>query len=138
MNPYFTYGVRVIFYIFAKLMKKNLSHIVRLPLVLLVFLALLGNVASSARMEGTMAVAVEQASEPVKNKAPEQTIIQQASFEAVIPFAHVCFTPHFYEFLTVAPVMTLVAENYKTPGTLLSIPAFLRNTFTNIIATNAP
>jgi hypothetical protein len=136
--PYFTYGVRVIFYNFAELMKKGFSHIVRLPLVLLVFLALLGNVASSARMEGTMAVAAEQASEPAKNKAPEQTVVKQASFVAVIPFANVSFTPHFYEFLTSVPVMILVAENYKTPGTLLSIPAFLRNTFTNIIATNAP
>jgi hypothetical protein len=135
---YFMYGISLVFYIFAELMKKGFSHIVRLPLVLLVLLALLGNAASSARMECTMAVTTGQAAEAAKNKAPEQTIVKQASFEAVIPFAHVCFTPHFYEFLTAVPVRVLVAENYKAPASLLSMPAFLRNIFSNIIATNAP
>lgn len=118
-------------------MKTVSTHIAKLPLLLMLFIAFLSSSVAVHYTEDA-AVATVQVEKKSCEKAPaSDLVIKQTSFEAVIPFVSSFIPQNFYNFLVTKPVLVL-DEVSASPQIMLSIPVYLRNVFSNIIATNAP
>jgi hypothetical protein len=119
-------------------MKRIPAHIAKLPLLIMLFIAFLSSSVAVHYVADTPSVVTVEVEKNKADKLPvSDLVIKQASFEAVIPFVHHFIPQNFYNF-HIEKVVVLQDVLCIKPQTVLSIPVFLRNIFSNIIASNAP